>query len=233
MSWILDALIIVIFLGTVIKYTRQGFVRSILDFGRTLFSAIAAWFLGPKLATVIAERVIGNRIIQKTYNFLASSFEGATDTFNLELLFDRAPDGFIQLVERFGGNLAELDAKYGHMTEATREDLVDLSHSIAQPITNIIASLCGYLLVFLAVSLCFVLLSGLLSKVFELPLLKQFNRVLGFLLGLVFGALNTVIVTFIATYLLPFIAAITAAFVAEDLIAGTKIFQIIAQIKLF
>ena len=233
MSWILDVLIIVIFLGTVIKYTCQGFVKSFLDFGRTLIAAFLAWLFGPKLAVVIAEKVIGNRIKQKTYNILASSFEGASDKFNLAQLFEQAPDGFIRLVERLGGNISELEAKYGHMTEASREDLVELSHSIAQPITNIISTLFGYLIIFLVASLCFAILSKLITKIFELPVLKQFNRLLGFILGLIFGAMNTLIFCFFATYLLPFIAAITAAFVAEDLIAGTTIFQVIAQIKLF
>jgi uncharacterized membrane protein required for colicin V production len=88
-------------------------------------------------------------------------------------------------------------------------------------------------LVFLASYLLFALLAVLLTKIFELPLLKQINRFLGFLLGLAFGVLNTFIFCFFSTYLLPFIAAITATFVAEDLIAGTVLFQAISQFKFF
>jgi uncharacterized membrane protein required for colicin V production len=233
MSWILDVLILVIFFGTIINYTGKGFVKSILGFGRTLISAVLTWVFGPTLANVIADRIIGNKIAEKTYNILAAGFEGTAETFDLSQLFKQAPEGFVRLVQRFGGNLADLETKFGNMTAATQQDLVALSDSIAQPITTVISKLFGYLLVFLASYLLFALLAMLLTKIFELPLLKQINRFLGFLLGLAFGVLNTFIFCFFSTYLLPFIAAITATFVAEDLIAGTVLFQAISQFKFF
>ena len=233
MSWLLDVLVLVLFFGTVICYTKKGFVKTILGFGRTLIAAILSWMFGPKLGVFISEKIIGNKITQKVYNILISAFDNTAETFDLSLLFDHSTEGFDRLVERLGGDMSALEEKYGDMTAATREHLVDLSHQIAQPITIIIANLLGYLLVFFAVFLFFVLFSGVISKIFELPILKQINRFFGFLLGLAFGALNSVIFCVFGSYVLPFIAALTAAFVADDLIASTVLFKIIAQFKLF
>lgn len=233
MSWLLDVLVLVLFFGTVICYTKKGFVKTILGFGKTLIAAILSWLFGPKLGIFIAEKIIGNKITQQVYNILISAFDHTAETFDLSLLFDRSSEGFDRLVERLGGNMATLEEKYGDMTNATREHLVELSHQIAKPITTVIANLLGYLLVFLAVFLFFALFSGVISKIFELPVLKQINRFFGFLLGLAFGALNSVIFCIFGSFVLPFIAAITAAFIADDLIAGTVLFRIIAQLKLF
>ena len=233
MSWILDVLIIVIFFGTVIGYTRRGFVKSILGFGRTLISAILSWFFGPDLASWISEKIIGDKITQNVYDIMVSGFGGDSDKFNFARLFEQAPEGFVRFVERLGGNLEDLKAKYGSITEASPQELTELSQSIAAPINTVISYLFGYLIVFLAAYLGFVLLAGILTKVFELPLLRQLNSFLGFILGLAFGVLNTAIFCFFGSYLIPFLAAITAAFVAEDLIAGSVLFEFLLQFKLF
>ena len=233
MSWILDALVLLVLLGTIIVYTKRGFVKTVLGFGKTLISIIVATLLGPKLSTFIAEKIIGNRITQKVYNILMSLYSGSSETFDLSQLFEQLPEGFVRMVETLGGNVAELETKYGNMTAATKDTLVDFSQNIAQPITRIISDLFGYLLVFLATYVCFALLASIIAKIFEIPLLKQVNHFLGFVLGLAFGVLNTFIFCFFGSYLLPFIATITSAFVAEDLIAGTMLFQAIAQFKLF
>ena len=233
MSWILDVLVIAVFLGTIISYTRQGFVKAVLGFGKTLISAIVAAFFGPKVSAFIAEKLIGTRIAQRVYGILLSLYSGSTDAFDLTLLFEQLPEGFVRMVERFGGSISELEAQYGNMTAATQENLMSFSQSIAQPITRIISDLFGYLLVFLAAYVCFALFANLISKVFEIPMLKQINHILGFILGLVFGALNTLIFCFFGKFLIPFIAAITSAFVAEDLIAGSMLFRAIVEFKLF
>ena len=233
MSWILDIFVIAVFLGTVIYYSKKGFVKAVLGFGRTLISVILSWLLGPKLAAVIAEKIIGNTISQKVYQLLTSFFDSSTETFNLALLFEQAPEGFVKTVERLGGNMAELEERYGNLTEATRENLVELSQNIAAPITTVISNLFGYLLVFLVAFVFFVIFSSLISKIFELPLLRQINGILGFLLGIAFGALNAVIFSFLGVCLLHLIAAMTAGFVAEELIEGSKLFQIIISFKFF
>ena len=81
--------------------------------------------------------------------------------------------------------------------------------------------------------LLFIIFAGIISKIFELPLLRQINQFLGFLLGIAFGVLNTVIFCFLGAHVLHLLAAFTARFVAEDLIAGSKLFQAIASFHIF
>ncbi len=233
MSWILDLSVILVVVGTILYYWRRGFVKAILGFGRTLIAFVVAWAFGPKLGALIADKVIGNSISQKVYDLLVKLFDGAAETFNLAALFEQAPENFVQLVERFGGDFSELEAKYGNMTAASRDNLVELSQSIASPITAVISNLTGYILVFLVALILFTVFSGLISKVFELPLLKQINHLLGFLLGLLFAVLNAVIFCFLGAYLIKLIGAISGAFVAEELIAGTHIFATISNFNLF
>ena len=233
MSWILDVLLIALVAGTILFYWRRGFVKAVLGFGRALISVVIAWLCGPKLGAVIADKVIGNKIAQKVYDLLCSMFDSAVETVNLQQLFDHAPESFVKIVERLGGSMAELEAQYGDMTAATHETLFELAQSIAAPITMLISNLVGYVLVFIIAFVLLLVFSGLLEKIFKLPLLKQLNHLLGFLLGIVIAMLYAVLFCFLGAYLLNLIGAATGKFIAEELIAGTSVFRLIANIKLF
>ena len=233
MNWLLDILLVAIIIGTVCFYWKRGFVKAILSFGRTLVSALVAWIFGPKVGNVIAKRVIGNKITQKVYDTMAAIFDSAAESFNLSELFERAPENFIKILERFGGSVEELEAKYGSMTEATHETLFELAQSIADPITKLLSNVAGFLIIFLITFLLFFVFTGILSKIFELPVLKQINHLLGFLLGVLLAALYAVLFCVIGSYLLRLIGSASGKFVAEELISSTHLFRLIAKIKLF
>ncbi len=233
MSWILDILLVALIAGTILFYWRRGFIKAILSFGRILISAVTAWFFGPKLGAVIADKVIGNKITQKVYDLLSSMFDGAAETINLQQLFEQAPETLVKTVERFGGSMADLEAKYGDMTAATHETLFDLAQNIAAPITTLISNLIGCVLVFVVAFILLLVLSGLLTKICELPVLKQINHLLGLLLGILIALLYAALFCILGSYLLNLIGAVTGKFNAEELIAGTYIFRWIANIKLF
>ena len=123
--------------------------------------------------------------------------------------------------------------KYGSMTEATHETLFDLAQSIATPITKLLSNVAGFLIVFVLAFLLFFLFTGILAKIFELPILKQVNHLLGFLLGVLLAMLYAVLFCVIGSYLLRLIGSASGKFVAEELIASTRLFRLIANIKLF
>lgn len=231
MSWILDILLIGIVLGTIFFYWHRGFVRSILTFGRILISSLAATLLGPKVGGVLADMFLGNVITQKVHSMLTSLLGSTAESVNLDPLLQQ--ESFVSMVERFGGSMAEIEAKYGNMASATQDTLMDLAQTIAAPITTMISNLLGYLIVFAIVYILFFVFTGILSKIFELPVLKQINKLLGLLLGILIAALYALIFCILGSYLLRFIGAVSGKFIADQLIEGTKLFRLIANLKLF
>lgn len=231
MSWIIDVLLIGIVLGTVFFYWKRGFVRSILTFGRLLFSALAASLFGRYVGKLLSDIFFHNFITQKVHDTLLSLVGSNTESFHLDQLLQQ--DAFVKTVERFGGSMADIEAKFGNMTNATQDTLTELSQTIAAPITTLVTNLLGYLIVFALVYILFFVFTGILSKIFELPVLKQINKLLGLLLGILIAALYALIFCILGSYLLRFIGAISGKFIADELIAGTALFRLIANIKLF
>jgi len=231
MSWILDVLLIGIILGTIFFYWHRGFVRSVLTFGRILLSSLAASIFGSQVGDILSEMFLSNVITQKIHDMLISLLGSTTESVNLDQLFQQ--DAFVSIVERFGGSMTELEAKYGNMTNATGDTLMELAQTIATPITTLIANLLGYLIVFAIVYILFFVFTGILSKIFELPILKQINKLLGFLLGVLIATLYALIFCILGSYLLQFIGAVSGKFSADELIAGTTLFRVIADLKLF
>lgn len=233
MNWILDIGLVALVVGTIIFHWRRGFIKAILGFGRTLLSVLAAIFLGPKVGAIVAEKVIGDKIANKVYESMASIFDSAAETVDLSQLFEQAPESFVKLIERFGCNLADLEAKYGDMTAATHETLFDLAQTISAPVTTLCSNLIGIVAVFLVTFLFLLLFSGLFQKLFDLPVLKQINHLLGLILGILIAALNAFLFCVPGSYLLNLIGTMTGKFVAEDIIAATYLFELIANIKIF
>ena len=112
---------------------------------------------------------------------LTSLLGSTTESVNLDQLLQQ--ESFVSMVERFGGNMAEIEAKYGNMASATGATLMELAQTIAAPITTLIANLLGYLIVFSIVYILFFVFTGILSKIFELPILKQITKLLALCSG--------------------------------------------------
>ena len=233
MPWVLDLLLVIFFVATIISYTRKGFVKSIMESGRGTLSLLLAWSFGPKLGAIISEKFLGDKIANRIYNSLASFFDSTAETFDLSQLFAQAPENFVKTVNRFGTDLTALEAQYGNMTAASKDNLLDLSQSIADPVNTLVGNLCGYIIVFIVAYLLLILLTGIISKIFELPVLKQINRFLGFILGLVFGVINVLMICYFGTYLLQLLTTFNDTWDTAAWVEGTKLFKIIAQFKIF
>ncbi len=233
MNLLLDMIVLALIIGTVTYYTKRGFLKSVLGFGRTLLAFLLARIFGPKLGELIADKALGNIIAEKIYTIFTSLFDDAVESFDLSTLFQQAPDTFVDLVERFGGSMSTLEMQYGDMTAATRENLMELSQSIATPITTSLSNVIGYFLVFFLVFLLLWACSGLITKIFELPILTQVNHILGFFLGILFAVIYVLLFCFLVTVLLRFAGAVTGSFIADTWIDQSYLFKLVVGINIF
>lgn len=233
MSWILDVVLLALIAGTIIFYSHRGFIKTVLGFGRTVLGVILAWFLGPKLGMAIVNRFWAEKITEKVYNVLCSLFDAGAESFDLSALFDRLPEAFLQLIRLFGADLEALEAQFGAMTAATRENLTDFAQSIAQPIMNLLGNFIGFALVFFGTCLAVAILSGILSKIFELPVLKQINGFLGFALGVACAVLNALVFCTLSYYVIQYIGTVTESFDGVAFMEGAKIYSIVSKYKFF
>lgn len=233
LSWILDVVLIALVLGTIVFYTKRGFIRSVLGFGKKIVSLALAWFVGPKLGVPLVNRFLGNAITGKIYNMLCSAFDAGTESLNVGDIIDGLPDAFVALMRLFGTDVEALKSQYGEMTQATRENLVAVSENISAPILTFLGNVIGFLLVFLVAYLTITLLSGILGKIFELPILKQINGLLGFLLGIICSVLFALIFCTLSYYIIKCAGTLSGKFDGVEWMKGARIFSFVLKYKFF
>ena len=151
MWFILDAIIVIIFIIFAVSGIKKGFIKSICGAGITILSIILALNLNAPLAqyfrsTVVYEQLTGN-LNEKIQGYVTDSMnEGSLDE-----LFQEAPAGLSAILSGFGTNTDEVAEKYKEMITAGEENVsAKIYDYIVEPTAESLSSVLAILVVFLA-----------------------------------------------------------------------------------
>ncbi|MBR2020638.1 MAG: CvpA family protein [Clostridia bacterium] len=202
---IVDLLFLIIGLLIVFICAKRGILKSAIHFCKTIFAFLIAYFLGGKLAALLADLWIGAGVRNAVYNTVNGVYQSTAGTMNAQDVIDSLP-GFLMT--------EEMQAKL-HAAEGSGEALVNsMTDSIATPITSLVSNILGYVLVFLLALVGLWILAAVLDKmVSHIPVLGKLNTVLGALLGLL-----------IATAVLLALASLVKVFFANSPIYTESVF---------
>lgn len=189
MSLIFDAVLLISSAIIIISGTVRGFVKSVMQLASGVASALAAYALTTKYSAVVSEKYLLEPITSGIEGTIESLVIKNGDGFNLTKLFEDKPDAFLQIVNRYGADMDELEGIFGTSDSAVKEALHSLSVKIAAPVADALASVITFTLIFAASLLVLGLITWILDLIFKLPVLRTANKVLGFIFGLIGAAL--------------------------------------------
>lgn len=221
MSFVLDGAILLIIFLTIYIYYKRGFVKAVLGFGKTLFAFVSALLFGKSAGTFLAEKYFDEKLTDMVYNKLSeyAVADGAS-------LAEKIPSSLRLLAEQCGANVEEIISNAGH----DGEWLHDVSASIALPISSVISHLIGYVAVFVAAYLVFLLGAFILESVVELPILRTVNRFLGICLGCLCAIMFVSLFVFIVKAIIYYIVASGDKEAAIEVINNTHLFKFFSGI---
>lgn len=235
MEMVLNFAPIVILLFFAILFAARGFLRSILSFGKTLLSAIAAFFLGPLVSSALAQGFVGNGITNFVYDKILKLYGGAVETLDLSSVFERINTDFAW-IKKFGADISGLEAKYGELTSISDEQLLEFSRNIANPVVNAVSNVLGYVGVFVvAFLLCIVLtfvFKGLTELLDKVPVAGKLNHWLGLALGVVTGLVVVVIGVYVADVVMQYASALSETFDYDALLEKAGFFRWLRDLNL-
>lgn len=195
MSLFLDISLLVIILGTVLSCWFKGFIRSIFGLAKSLLCMIMAYLFGPTVSAWIAERWIGDRVTHFVHERLLSMFDAGAEQYDLTQVQGNLPSWLNSLLGRMGLDVSSLAGDLANQTGADADGLWQLSTSLAQPVTNLLSDLIGYAIVFFIAMLLFSIISAVLVKIADLPVLRKIDRTLGLVLGIACALIYTAVYT--------------------------------------
>jgi len=179
MTWapyLIDALFLILGISLVCVYAKRGFIKSILNFFKTILAFVAAYFLGGRLAQLLCDKWLSGVVRGFVYGKINGIYQGATESFDADAVISSLPD--FLMTDKMQASL--------NAAQGSGEQLVEsMTDSIATPIASLFSNILGYVGVFLIAIIVLRIVAGLLSAICDkLPIVGALNRLLGALLGL-------------------------------------------------
>lgn len=226
MAWILDLIVVAVFLLSIWLGWRRGFFKSIMQLVGCLAAALIAWGLSAPAAEGIYRQFL-SAPVQKT---LASQFEKAGNNAAetaLGTALSELPgpvksalgmfslDSASQIREKMGGTLA------GTANELAKK----IEETIIHPAAVSLLRIAVFFVLFLVLMVLVEIAARLLNQLFKkLPVVRDINGVLG---GVV-GALQGVVLVFVVVTVMTLMAAsskgegkVTRAVMSETVLVHT------------
>lgn len=189
MFFVLDVLALIIFFGTIISCYHKGFFKAFFGTIKVIVSVVVAYLFMPTLSYFFRTKFIQKTVSGAIEERVSAIVNGVADKINLQKLFADMPTEFADILNRYGADTEKLAERYGHMTDAAEENVVDLAQTIAFPVVKTISDVLSFIAIFILAFVVLTIAIKLVSLVLKLPVLSGIDKFLGFVLGLVSGAI--------------------------------------------
>ena len=194
LPYLADAVIVVIFLLFIILGVKRGFVRSVLD----LVGTLAAMLVSMRFSGIAAQWVFSTFLQESLTRQIAEALQAAPAADAAEAVLSVVPEILRGGLEAFGITSDAINqAVAGTSGQAAAAVVAVLSPMVVSVLRGLFA-----LVLFVFLLVIFRILSGVVCRIFRLPVLRQLDKGLGILLGVAQAALITVLLCFCAQALI-------------------------------
>lgn len=202
MSYILDAIIVLIVLITVFLSAKKGFVRTLIEVVGIVAAIFVAFTFSSPIADTVYDKMVEPIVVKTVENVATDTADGTTAA--VDAVWQKMP-GFITESNFLGLSKDNVLQQVQNETSTGVTALADsISNSFAKPvITKLLSVLVSVILV---VVLIFVVkfLAKYINKLFSFSIIGTINKTLGGILGLVKGIALAVVFCMIITLIFSF-----------------------------
>lgn len=194
LPYLADAVIVVIFLLFIILGVKRGFVRSVLDLVGTLAAMLVSmWFSG-----IAAQWFFSTFLQESLTRQIAEALQAAPAADAADAVLSVVPEILRGGLEAFGITSDAINqAVAGTSGQAAEAVVAVLAPMVVSALRGLFA-----LVLFIFLLVIFRILSGVVCRIFRLPVLRQLDKGLGILLGVAQAVLITVLLCFCAQALI-------------------------------
>ena len=212
LPYLADAVIVVIFLLFIILGVKRGFVRSVLDLVGTLAAMLVSmWFSG-----IAAQWFFSTFLQESLTRQIAEALQAAPAADAADAVLSVVPEILRGGLEAFGITSDAINqAVAGTSGQAAAAVVAVLSPMVVSVLRGLFA-----LVLFVFLLVIFRILSGVVCRIFRLPVLRQLDKGLGILLGVAQAALITVLLCFWA----PALISVSSPWLVET-IQASQVYQ--------
>lgn len=191
MNYIVDLILLAIFIFIVVRGMKKGFVTTLLDSLSVVISGIASYFLCSPISEWIYDNFISGIVKSKFTEVLKSAVpSGATLTEKIDKLVGSLPSFAVNLADYSGMDVKGFSAQIGSSAAQSAEQLVDsVADKVAYNILIFIVQGIVFFALFVLISFAVRFISRVLGRLLEkIPVVGSLNKGLGAVLGIIKAA---------------------------------------------
>ncbi|MBR2327811.1 MAG: CvpA family protein [Clostridia bacterium] len=246
MNWILDAAVALIIAIFIIVFAAKGFAKAF--FG--LLSGVIAVVVAIALCGPVGEFVSEKWVEPAVSGFVEQALEDsakdyAEDTYGEQKDSNELTEkDYGNVIDSISGKLESFMSVLGISKESIKElydqaaasahgKLEFFASHLAKTVSLGLSKIVSFIVIFIAALIILKLLSLIFGKLFELPVLKQFNTLGGAAVGAIFGIVTVLVLITGFKLMLPNLHAEDGApIITEQNIKDSYLFEIFYNIKL-
>ena len=229
MNWILDIVVVAVFVLSVIIGFKKGFIQSVVS----LVSLLAALLVAFWMSSVVANGVYTTFVEPPIKEALVEAIGVPTDSLQGD--FDRAmgalPAFAVSFMEENGITSSTLVEKLSSATFETAEQMATaIMKTVVQPAIFFLIRCIAFVILFIILLFLCKFLGKFLGGIIKHSPFKKADKLLGGVLGAVKGLLWTVVIVTVIQMIVAFSAE--DALISQKTIEETKVVKVFAQINL-
>ena len=219
MNLVLDIGILVFLVFFFFLGIRRGAAKTLVHILGTVAAITVSIWLGQYLAQWIYETFFQQQLIQNMSQQIMDT-GGTQAQAGIASALSVLPDFVIRLLPNFGIDTSAL----AQSVQSTADGAAQGIEVVIAPVIVALLSLLVIIVLFLLLSVVVKLVAGAVGKVFQLPVLRSVDAILGAVLGLGQGLLVVALLVFFIKLLVPFLSDAPQVFNAQT-VENTFLFR--------
>ncbi len=226
MAYIVDILIIALFVFIVVAAYRKGFISTVIDTFAVAISAVVSYMFFEPVAEGAYNLFVRDLVETRFTRVLDDISSSLSVADKVSAMIDGLPQGAVKLAEVMGVNFNSLAFSMSSGGNLSDDALIKLAvDKVGHPIMINVTEVITFVAMFVIITIALKFIAGIFKKANDIPLLGKLNAGLGGVIGIVKAAA----VVFVACTVFYFIAGMSGAGPVIEAINNSKIYAVIIE----
>ena len=226
MAYIIDILIIALFVFVVVAAYKKGFISTVIDTFSLAISAVVSYKFFEPVAESMYNLLVRDLVETRFTRVLDEISTNLSVADKVNAMIEGLPPSAVKLAEAMGVNFGSITASMSASGNLSNEELIALAvdkigHTIMINVTEVVT----FIVMFVVIAIALKFLVKIFKKANDIPLLGKFNALFGGIIGLI----KAVAIVFVVCTAFYFVAGMSGAGPVIEAINNSKIYAVIIE----
>ena len=231
-SLIIDIFLICLGIILVIKYTKKGLVKTVLDFSKLILSIILAFCLRKPLGRAFDSWFMNEKITYWVKESLLATANGEDRVVDFVSIYEDVPSFYTNILTKFGLNFEGVRNNIGNVSNLSGTEIDALADNIGSSISMMLSIILAVVIVFVISIITLSIVVHFLNLLTKFKAINFVNKLLGFVFGILMSFVVLWLVSMFVGIIIKFIGPLNPDVFNNDIIEDSVLLKFFSNLKL-